>query len=53
LKGQTLYATPVQDNPHGLRLVTETRHARVGSIRCIGCNCFGEKAVTYLIKLYA
>jgi 3-oxoacyl-[acyl-carrier-protein] synthase II len=51
LKEQTHYATPVQDNPHGLRLLTETRHARVGSIRCIGCNCYGEKAVTYLSKL--
>lgn len=51
LKRQTLFAAPVQDNPHGLRLVAETGPARLGSIRCIGCNCHGEKAVIYLSSL--
>ena len=51
LKKQTQYAAPVQDNPHGLRLLNETRPAHIGSIRSIGCNCFGESSVVYLSKL--
>ncbi len=50
LKHQMHYAAPVQDNPHGLRLLTETGQARVESIRCIGYNCYAEKAVLYLTK---
>jgi 3-oxoacyl-[acyl-carrier-protein] synthase II len=50
LKQQMQYAAPVQDNPHGLLLLTETKAAHIGSIRCIGCNCFGEKSVVYLSK---
>jgi len=51
LKQQTQYAAPVLDNPHGLLLLNETRPAQIGSIRGIGCNCFGEKSVVYLSKL--
>ena len=51
LKKQTHYATPVQDNPHGLRLLTETRHACIESIRSIGYNCYGDMAYVYLAKL--
>ncbi len=51
LKHQTHYATPVQDNPHGLLLVRETRPADIRSVRCISCNCHGEKAVMYMGKL--
>ena len=51
LKRQTLYAAPVQDNPHHLLLVAETGPAPIGSVRCIGCNCYGEKSVVYLSKL--
>ena len=36
LKQQTHYATPVQDNPHGLRLLTESGSGRIDSIRCTG-----------------
>ncbi len=50
LKNQEHFAAPVLDNPNGLRLVTETRQARVESIRCIGCNCYAEKSVLYLSK---
>jgi 3-oxoacyl-[acyl-carrier-protein] synthase II len=48
MKNQTVYAAPVQDNPYGLKVVTETGHARLDTIRCIGCNCYGEKTYTYL-----
>jgi 3-oxoacyl-[acyl-carrier-protein] synthase II len=48
LKRQVHYATPAQDNPHDLLLLSETRQASVRTIRCIGCNCFGEKAITYV-----
>ncbi len=51
LKQQTHYAAPVQDNPHALLLLSETRPAHIGSIRSIGCNCFGEQSVVYLSKL--
>jgi 3-oxoacyl-[acyl-carrier-protein] synthase II len=48
LKRQTRFAVPVADNPHGLLLVSETGPAVIGSIRCIGMNCFGEKSTVYL-----
>ncbi len=48
LKLQTHFATPVQDNPHGLLLVEETRPTAVRSIRCIGFNCLGEKSAIYV-----
>ena len=51
LKRQTLYATPVTDNPHGLALLAETRQAALGAIRGIGCDCPGDAVVTYLSKL--
>lgn len=51
LKRQTLYVAPVRDNPHNLLLVNETGPARIGSIRSIGCACFGKKSVVYLSKL--
>jgi 3-oxoacyl-[acyl-carrier-protein] synthase II len=50
LKQQTLYASPVLDNPHALLLVDETKPAQIDSIRSIGCDCFGEKSVVYLSK---
>lgn len=51
LKQQTLYAAPVLDNPHALRLVNETGPAQISSIRSIGCNCFGEKSGVYLARM--
>ena len=51
LRKQTRYATPVQDNPFSIRLLTESGNARIQSIRCIGCNCHGEKTAIYLSRL--
>ncbi len=48
LKQQMRYATPVQDNPHGIRLLTETGSGSVASIRCIGINCYAERSALYL-----
>ncbi len=48
LNNQTEYAAPILENPHGLKLLSETRRARIETIRCIGCNCFGEKVVAYV-----
>jgi 3-oxoacyl-[acyl-carrier-protein] synthase II len=42
------FAAPVRDNPHGLRLLEETRPARVESIRCLGCDCRGTMAAVRL-----
>jgi 3-oxoacyl-[acyl-carrier-protein] synthase II len=51
LRQQIHFAAPVQDNPHGLLLLNTTGPAQIGSIRSIGCNCFGEKSGVYLSKL--
>lgn len=51
LKQQILYAAPVLDNLHGLRLLETTRPADIESIRCIGCNCFGDQSVVLLSKI--
>ena len=48
LQRQMRYATPVQDNPHGIRLLTESGSVPVASIRCIGINCYAERSVLYL-----
>jgi 3-oxoacyl-[acyl-carrier-protein] synthase II len=48
LKQQQYYAAPVQDNPRGLRLIVETGPARIASVDCIGCDCYGTKAVVQL-----
>jgi 3-oxoacyl-[acyl-carrier-protein] synthase II len=51
LKQQTQFASPVLDNPQHLLLLSETKSAHIGSIRAVGCNCFGEKSIVYLSKL--
>ncbi len=50
LKHQMHYAAPVRSNPRGLRLLAETGQAQVEAVRCVGCNCYSEKAVLYLAK---
>lgn len=50
LKQQMRYATPVRENPHGIRLLAETGPGRIGSIRCIGINCYGDKSAIYLTR---
>jgi 3-oxoacyl-[acyl-carrier-protein] synthase II len=51
LKRQTRYATPVQDNPHGVRLLTESGSGRIDAIRCTGYNCYAERSVVYLTRV--
>ena len=48
LKQQTRYATPVQDNPHGIRLLTESGKGPVEAIRCVGLDCYARRSVLYL-----
>lgn len=48
LKRQTLFATPVPDNPHALNIVAATRPAKLATVNSIGCDCHGERAVTWL-----
>jgi 3-oxoacyl-[acyl-carrier-protein] synthase II len=48
LQRQVRYATPVQDNPHGIRLLTKSESGPVASVRCIGINCYAERSVLYL-----
>jgi 3-oxoacyl-[acyl-carrier-protein] synthase II len=51
LKQQVRYATPVQDNPHSIRLLTESGGGSIGSIRCVGYDCYEEQSVVYLTKV--
>jgi len=50
LKRQTHYAVPVPDNPHGIRLLTESGSSHIKSIRCIGINCYADRSVIYLLS---
>jgi 3-oxoacyl-[acyl-carrier-protein] synthase II len=50
LKQQTRYATPVQDNPKNIRLLSESGSGRIESIRCLGVNCYAEKSEIYLSR---
>ncbi len=50
LKRQTRYATPVQDNPRGIRMLTESGGGPLETIRCTGYNCYAERTVIYLTK---
>jgi 3-oxoacyl-[acyl-carrier-protein] synthase II len=51
LKRQMRYAAPVQDNPHGIRLLSESGSGSIGSIRCMGFDCYAERSVVYLRKV--
>jgi 3-oxoacyl-[acyl-carrier-protein] synthase II len=51
LKQQRRYATPVQDNPHHIHLLTETGDGALAKIRCTGYNCYAEQSVVYLTKI--
>ena len=48
LRNQTCYATPVRDNPHNIRLLSESGKKAIRQIRCTGYNCYGDKSVIYL-----
>ena len=48
LRNQKLYACPVQDNPHGLRLCASTEEKDLETIQCVKYDCFRERAVIEL-----
>ncbi len=48
LRNQKLYACPVQDNPHGLRLCASTEEKELETIQCVKYDCFRERAVIEL-----
>ncbi len=50
LKRQMRYAAPVLDNPHGIRLLTESGGGSVEAIRCIGLNCYSDRSMLYLTR---
>jgi 3-oxoacyl-[acyl-carrier-protein] synthase II len=50
LKQQTRYATPVQDNPQGIRMLTESGSGPLETIRCTGYNCYAERTMIYLSR---
>ncbi len=50
LKNQVLYASPVQENPLGLRLVERTEATPITSVRCLDCDCYGESSTIVLSR---
>jgi 3-oxoacyl-[acyl-carrier-protein] synthase II len=48
LEKQIRYASPVQDNPHGISLCTATESAAVEKIRCVKMGCANERATIQL-----
>jgi 3-oxoacyl-[acyl-carrier-protein] synthase II len=50
LKGQVLYAAPVQDNPHNLALCRETTPAEVAKVLCTKRDCMGRQATLCFSK---
>ena len=51
IKKQLLFATPVADNPAGIRLLVENGPASVASILCAGYNCYSERSEILLTKV--
>jgi 3-oxoacyl-[acyl-carrier-protein] synthase II len=50
LRDRIVFANPVMDNPHGLRLVERTAPADIEIIACARYNCFNEAMVIDLAK---
>jgi 3-oxoacyl-[acyl-carrier-protein] synthase II len=50
LKNQTLYACPVQDNPHDARVCTSTEQKNLERIQCVRYSCLHERAVIELSR---
>lgn len=48
IRRQVLFAAPVIDNPFGLPIADATRSARLALVCSLGCDCYGERAVTRL-----
>jgi hypothetical protein len=45
LMNQTLYASPIPDNPHDVRLCASTGPKSLERIQCVSCSCLRENAV--------
>jgi len=43
IKNQRVYASPVQDNPHGLNLCSLGKNMDIDSVACIKYNCLRER----------
>lgn len=48
LRNQTLYASPVIDNPHGLNIVNNAGPCDIELIKCVRYNCFNQKGLIQL-----
>ena len=48
LKNQRTYASPVQENPHNLNIVTKNESLAVHKIKCLRYNCYQEKLIIRL-----
>jgi 3-oxoacyl-[acyl-carrier-protein] synthase II len=51
LRHQMLYATPVQDNPTGVPIISTTGPAGITTVRCAGLDCQGLRSVVVLERV--
>ncbi|HUI45034.1 MAG TPA: beta-ketoacyl synthase N-terminal-like domain-containing protein [Nitrospirota bacterium] len=51
LNKQRYYPNPVQDNPRGLRILTDSGPAHIASIECVGYDCHSTRAAVRLIAI--
>jgi 3-oxoacyl-[acyl-carrier-protein] synthase II len=50
VRNQRMFAVPVQDNPHGVNIITETGSREIELVRTIRYNCYGRKAGIVLTR---
>jgi hypothetical protein len=48
LRNQTLYACPVQENPHAVPVCTSTEEKKLERVQCVRYSCLRERAVIEL-----
>ncbi len=50
LRNQVLHASPVPDNPHGIRISSSHRAASLDRIHCIRYDCSGRRAMIEVLR---
>jgi 3-oxoacyl-[acyl-carrier-protein] synthase II len=51
LSKQRYFPNPVQDNPQGLRILTDSGSANIAAIECVGYDCHSTRAAVRLIAI--
>ena len=50
LKNQKIYASPIQENPHNLNILTKNETLAVHKIKCLRYNCYQEELIIQLSR---